>query len=282
MLPAKPILVLPSSTSKLVPCPAIFLVSCRFYHDSRIAFYRNSSVVFPPERPALAELSRRPVRSQISDITILLPYGIQSRSLEVCELSDEVMRKILKLFKHLTTINLRLLMHEVRGKPAAPSHSFFYPSFLKNTSWNFMITRACLNLDIRTSFRTDGLLYHQDARSPISHLRKLPKLTELELRVRTSKSSHSTRRSVGGNDTYTSSPAHRTLQGVLHVQETFELQNYFSGVVSFFPNVKVFRLSRAIEHRNHVRFEPIYQEEVLKLFNGRAVKPEQLDVEVPR
>ena len=283
VLPTSPVLVLPSSTARLIPCPAIFRVSREFYHSSRNAFYRGSSLAFPPDRSALAELSRRPMRNQVSDIIVLVSYWTQARSLEVCDLSDEAVAKIAKLFKYITSIKLRLLlMHEVRGRGrlTASKPSLFYPSFLRNKAWNFMINKASLDLDIRTSFRTDPSEHHRKSNSPIFHLRKLPYLTELDLRVRTSKSSHSTRASVHVDNVHTSSPAHRMLEGVLHMQETFELQMYFRGLVSLFPNVKVFRLWRAVEDRHHVHFEPVYEEDVLKLFNGRACRPEKMGTDV--
>jgi hypothetical protein len=282
VIPTSPVLVLPSSTAKLIPCPAIFRVSREFYHSSRNAFYRGSSIAFTPDRSALAELSRRPMRNQVSDIIILVSYWTQARSLEVCDLSDEAMTKIAKLFKYITSINLRLLlMHEIRGRGrlAASKHSFFYPSFLGNKAWNFMITKASLDLDIRT-FRTDTSQHHRNSDSPIFHLRKLPCLSELDLRVRTSKSSHSTRASVHVNNVHTSSPAHRMFERVLHMQETFELQKYFSGLVSLLPNVKVFRLWRAVGNRHHVHFEPVYEEAVLKVFDGRACEPEMMGIDV--
>lgn len=274
VFPESPVLVLPSSTAKLIACPAIFRVSREFYYNSRNAFYRGSSIAFPADRSALAELSRRPMRDQVSNIFILLSYWTRARSVEVCDLTDEAMAKILKLFKYVTSIKLRLRMYDnIRWRLDASNPSFFYPSFLRNKSWNFMITQASVDLDIRTSVR------HEKSQSPFFHLRKLPSLAELDLRIRTSKSAHSTRASMNVDNAHTSSPVHRMLDAVLHMQETFELQIYFRGLVSLFPHVKVFRLWRAIEHKNHVHFEPVYEEEVLKLFKGRAFKPEKMSVD---
>lgn len=274
VIPSRLVLVLPSSTSRLVPCPALLLVSRDLYHDSRMFFYRKSSIAFPPNRSALAELTRRPVRNRISSITILLPYWSHSRGFEVCDLSDEMMTKIVKLFKNLNSITLRLLMHDIRKSPSASKQSFFYPSFLKNSSWNFMITKACLDVDISSS--TFGPIHHSHTISPLMQVKKLPKLVELDLRIRTSKSSHSTRRSIGSTDGYTSSAAHQALERVVNIKERLEFQNTFSEVDTLFPQVKVFRLWRLIVHPNHIQSEPIGEEEILAMFGGRAMIPGQL------
>lgn len=267
VVPSKSVLVLPSSTSRRVPCPPILLVSRQIYHECSGILYHESCVAFRPDRAAIAELSRRAARHHASNIILLLEYWIMSQGYHVLHVWNAMIPKILSIFKNLGAIALRLLVHNT---PIETKQPHFFPKTLLKKPWSAIIHSLTIDINAQRFFR-------EDTRKPLIDLKKLPNLTELDLRIRTCKSTHSTCRSIGSSEAYISSQAHQQNMSLLETRETGELSHCLLPIVEHFPNVKLFRLWRLIAHANYVRYEPIRQERVLDLFGGRAVSPDRLN-----